>query len=94
MLHGGSGTGDENLKRCIACGIQKINLFTDMADPAGEAMVAYLKGTETDDPDIQAAVQKYAGKKKNFLMAPMVGGDVYQAKLEHYIRLFGSAGKA
>lgn len=94
VLHGGSGTGDENLKRCIACGIQKINLFTDMADPAGEAMVAYLKGTETDDPDIQAAVQKYAGKKKNFLMAPMVGGDVYQAKLEHYIRLFGSAGKA
>ena len=94
VLHGGSGTGDENLKRCIACGIQKINLFTDMADPAGEARVAYLKGTETDDPDIQAAVQKYAGKKKNFLMAPMVGGDVYQAKLEHYIRLFGSAGKA
>ena len=94
VLHGGSGTGDENLKRCIACGIQKINLFTDMADPAGEAMVAYLKGTETDDPDIQAAVQKYAGKKKNFLMAPMVGGDVYQAKLEHYIHLFGSAGKA
>lgn len=94
VLHGGSGTGDENLKRCIACGIQKINLFTDMADPAGEAMVAYLKGTETDDPDIQAAVRKYAGKKKNFLMAPMVGGDVYQAKLEHYIRLFGSAGKA
>ena len=94
VLHGGSGTGDENLKRCIACGIQKINLFTDMADPAGEAMVAYLKGTETDDPDIQAAVQKYTGKKKNFLMAPMVGGDVYQAKLEHYIRLFGSAGKA
>lgn len=94
VLHGGSGTGDENLKRCIACGIQKINLFTDMADPAGETMVAYLKGTETDDPDIQAAVQKYAGKKKNFLMAPMVGGDVYQAKLEHYIRLFGSAGKA
>lgn len=94
VLHGGSGTGDENLKRCIAYGIQKINLFTDMADPAGEAMVAYLKGTETDDPDIQAAVQKYAGKKKNFLMAPMVGGDVYQAKLEHYIRLFGSAGKA
>lgn len=94
VLHGGSGTGDENLKKCIACGIQKINLFTDMADPAGEAMVAYLKGTETGDPDIQAAVQKYAGKKKNFLMAPMVGGDVYQAKLEHYIRLFGSAGKA
>ena len=94
VLHGGSGTGDENLKKCIACGIQKINLFTDMADPAGEAMVAYLKGTENGDPDIQAAVQKYAGKKKNFLMAPMVGGDVYQAKLEHYIRLFGSAGKA
>lgn len=94
VLHGGSGTGDENLKKCIACGIQKINLFTDMADPAGEAMVAYLRGEPSEDADIAAAVARYAGKKKNFLMAPIVGGEVYQAKLEHYMQLFGSVGKA
>src|SRR5699024_10097466 len=43
VLHGGSGTRDENLKKCIQCGIQKINLFTDMADPAGEAMACFMR---------------------------------------------------
>lgn len=94
VLHGGSGTGDENLKKAIACGIQKINLFTDMANPAGEAMAVYMRGEQSDVADIAAAVAKYAGKKKNFLMANWVGRDVYQVKLEYYIKLFGSEGKA
>lgn len=29
VLHGGSGTGDENLRRCATEGISKINIFTD-----------------------------------------------------------------
>lgn len=29
VLHGGSGSGDENLKRCAKEGISKINVFTD-----------------------------------------------------------------
>lgn len=29
VLHGGSGTGDDNLKRCAKEGISKINVFTD-----------------------------------------------------------------
>lgn len=29
VLHGGSSTGDENLRRCVANGIAKINIFTD-----------------------------------------------------------------
>lgn len=29
VLHGGSGTGDENLNRCATEGISKINVFTD-----------------------------------------------------------------
>lgn len=94
VLHGGSGTGDENLRKCISCGIQKINLFTDMADPAGRAMVAYLNGEESTDPDITQVLEKYAGRKKNFQMAPVIGGEVYQKKLEYYMALFGSAGKA
>lgn len=94
VLHGGSGTGDENLKKCIACGIQKINLFTDMANPAGEAMALYMRGESSEEPDISAALEMFSGKKKNYYVAPMVGAEVYQRKLEHYIRLFGSAGKA
>ena len=94
VLHGGSGTGDENLQKSIACGIQKINLFTDLADPAADAMAVYLRDEVSADPDIAQVVQQYKGRKKNFLMAPMVGGEVFRLKLEHYIRLFGSAGKA
>lgn len=93
VLHGGSGTGDENLKKCIACGIQKINLFTDMANPAGEAMALYMRGESSEEPDISAALEMFSGKKKNYYVAPMVGAEVYQRKLEHYIKLFGSAGK-
>ena len=29
VLHGGSGTGDDNLHRCATEGISKINIFTD-----------------------------------------------------------------
>lgn len=94
VLHGGSGTGDENLKKCIACGIQKINLFTDMANPAGKAMALYMRGESSEEPDISAALEMFSGKKKNYYVAPMVGAEVYQRKLEHYIKLFGSAGKA
>lgn len=94
VLHGGSATGDENLKKCIACGIQKINLFTDMANPAGEAMACFMRGETSEDSDIAAALELYAGKKKNFYVAPLVGAEVYRRKLEHYIRLFGSEGKA
>ena len=30
VLHGGSGTGDENLSRCAKEGIAKVNIFTDL----------------------------------------------------------------
>lgn len=29
VLHGGSGAGDENLKKAVACGINKVNVCTD-----------------------------------------------------------------
>lgn len=29
VIHGGSGSGDENLRRCVEGGITKVNLFTD-----------------------------------------------------------------
>lgn len=32
VLHGGSSSGDENLKKCAQLGISKINLFTDMVN--------------------------------------------------------------
>jgi ketose-bisphosphate aldolase len=37
VLHGGSGSGDENLERCATEGISKINVFTDFTIAAIES---------------------------------------------------------
>ncbi|WP_028313612.1 class II fructose-bisphosphate aldolase [Desulfatibacillum aliphaticivorans] len=39
VLHGGSGTGEDNLRRCVAGGICKINVFTEL-------IKAYLAATK------------------------------------------------
>lgn len=38
VLHGGSGSGDDNLRRCAQEGIQKINIFTDFLTSAMAAI--------------------------------------------------------
>lgn len=43
VLHGGSGTGDDNLKRCAKEGISKINVFTDF-------LVSAMNQIDTDKP--------------------------------------------
>lgn len=45
VLHGGSSTGDENLRKCAEIGISKINIFTDICVAGGNS----IKGLETDD---------------------------------------------
>jgi len=40
VLHGGSGTGDENLHRCAVEGITKINIYTDFLLGAMDAVKA------------------------------------------------------
>lgn len=40
VLHGGSSSGDENLKRCAVTGIEKINIFTDFINSAFEAITS------------------------------------------------------
>lgn len=37
VLHGGSGSGDENLKKAVKLGICKVNIFTDLCNAAREA---------------------------------------------------------
>lgn len=39
VLHGGSSTGDENLKRCAKNGIAKINIYSDLIDGAYKSIV-------------------------------------------------------
>lgn len=40
VLHGGSSTGDDNLRKCAELGISKINIFTDLCVAGAEAILA------------------------------------------------------
>lgn len=76
VLHGGSGTGNENLQRASRSGINKINLFTDLV-VAGMENLKNGIGTARKIADAESLM--YTG---------------YREKLEFYMQLFGSAGKA
>lgn len=43
VLHGGSGSGEENIRKAVACGINKINVCTDAFNVAQEAMVKRME---------------------------------------------------
>ena len=43
VLHGGSGTGDENIVRAVRGGIRKINLFTEFLKPYISETLAYYR---------------------------------------------------
>ena len=43
VLHGGSGTGDDNIKRAVSQGIRKINLFTEFLNPYLAETLSYYK---------------------------------------------------
>jgi len=74
VLHGGSSTGDENLKKAVQLGISKINLFTDLSNAGVESLKKYLAGVEY--PDLVSAFA--------------AGARGYGDMLTHYCKLFGS----
>jgi fructose-bisphosphate aldolase class II len=49
VLHGGSGAGDENFKKAVAGGINKINLWTDYSAAYVSAVRAFLADKERPD---------------------------------------------
>lgn len=55
VLHGGSGSGDENLSRCAQEGICKINIFTDF-------MVGAMNAIEAGKPADYAALKTLANE--------------------------------
>lgn len=94
VLHGGSGTGDANLQKAIALGIQKINLFTDLNKSGMEYLHNYLKrevseGFEGNNSD------EFSEKvlKLNIREASKASTKGYKKALMYYMKLFGSDGK-
>ena len=84
VLHGGSGTGDENLSKAVKTGIQKVNIATDLnyagTDGMTEWLVANMPGKTAKRSDIPGAEKAMKA--------------AYKAMLVHYIGVFGSEGKA
>ncbi len=78
VLHGGSGSGDENLAKAAAMGINKINIFTDTQVRAREKIYAAMETNKKLFPlDIMQIM--YEGVTE---------------KCRYYMQLFGSTGKA
>lgn len=77
VLHGGSGAGDENIRKAVACGINKINVCTDLFKHGRKAMAdAIAENPEIDYMDVNIAAQK---AMKDFI--------------KRYMRVIGSSGR-
>jgi len=92
VLHGGSGTGDENLVKTIKYGIQKINLFTDLSNEGVYQLNNYLAGNVIVNKDGKSG--EFAIQNVNLYDAFETGIRGYKEKLKYYVELFGSVGKA
>lgn len=78
VLHGGSGSGPENIKRSVACGINKINVGTDYMIAQRDFLAkALAENPDYDYPELM---------HQSYLEAAKV--------IEGYIELAGSKGKA
>lgn len=78
VLHGGSGTGDENLTKACQMGICKINVGTDLMKIATDKAIA--------------GYEENANKGRLRFLTNYVDG--YREGIEYYMDVFGSTGKA
>lgn len=78
VLHGGSGSGDENIMSCVTYGINKINIGCDFMNANVESIKAHLK----KDPNINYWVMMHQVEIDS------------QAIIKKYIRLSKSEGKS
>ena len=83
VLHGASGTGDDEMARAVQAGITKINLFSDLS----------LAGTRAVEEVLNSGMTTPLG----FLPLSMVYGKgvaAYKKMVMHYIEVSGSKGAA
>lgn len=88
VLHGGSGTGDENLAKAVKTGIQKVNLNTDLSE-AGKNALRKALADSAPKKDTKATGE-FAPKKMNMQQTIAAGAEGFQKVLEHYMQLFDS----
>lgn len=93
VLHGGSGTGDANLKKAVKLGIQKINLFTDLSNAGVKSLMDYVTKDMSEEEHIKD-LGEFGIKSINLHDAFKEGVKGYKMALMHYMKLFDSAGKS
>lgn len=88
VLHGGSGTGDDNLKKAVQCGIQKVNLFTDLSNAGVSSLLKYF-GIDWENVRQDGTQNEFANMKANLCDAGLEAQKGFASLLEHYVTLFG-----
>lgn len=88
VLHGGSGTGDENLAKAVRTGIQKVNLNTDLSEAGKSALRKALASAEIKSAE--AGKDEFTPKKMNMQQTFLAGAAGFQEQLEYYMKLFNS----
>lgn len=76
VLHGASGIGDEDIKKCISLGIAKINIHTELCQAAMEAVNANM-----DKPFLELERAVRAAVKERALYKIHLFGDADRAGL-------------
>ena len=89
----GSGTGDDNLKKAVQTGIQKVNLCTDLSNAGLETLKGYLQ-IDYDHMKKDGSLGEFGNKTANMFDLSNEMRIGYKEALKHYITLFGSVNKA
>lgn len=76
-LHGGSGAGEENIRKAVACGINKINVCTDLFKHGRTAIADAL----AENPEI------------DYMDLCMAGQNAMKEFIKAYMRVIGSSGR-
>lgn len=77
VLHGGSGAGEDNIRRAVEFGINKINVCTDLFKHGRQAML----NAAAENPGI------------DYMDLQMAGEEAMKDFIKKYMRLIGSSGK-
>ena len=77
VLHGGSGAGEENLKRAVECGINKVNVCTDAFQIAKDAVLQKVKEAPSTD----------------YMNLCMTAEAAVKEFVKGYMRVLGSSGR-
>lgn len=68
VLHGGSGTGDENLKKAVKNGIQKVNLATELVVAGKEELETFIQDENFDKWElIPSFIKGYSDRLEHYV---------------------------